>query len=106
MLAALATVQRGTMDLRRPGDREALTSWLDTLDTHLYRLHLITGCEDCLTALQMINQLRTEAATNSQVQDPQDPASLQELAGQLYRVLKRLHPDSGTGQRKSSDLQT
>ena len=76
MPADLVTVQRVTLDLRRPGDREALTSWLDTVDTHLYRLHLITGGEDYLTALRMIDQLRDGAAATSQVLDP---ASLQEL---------------------------
>lgn len=98
----LVTMQRGTLNLRRLGDRLALTGWLNTVDTHLYRLYLITGSQDFLMALSTIGRLRDEAATHSRVLKP---SSLQELIGQLHRVLEHLHPEAGTGQHKRWDLQ-
>ena len=56
----LAVRRPGVLNTKLEDHKTALQGWLDTLDSHLYRLYLITGKDDFAKALPLIRRLREE----------------------------------------------
>ena len=82
----LAVRRLGVLNTKLENHKAALQDWFDTLDSHLYRLYLITGKDDFAKALPLIRRLREETAavdgtSLDQVQ------GLQELGQQLNHVM-------------------
>ncbi|GEO43627.1 hypothetical protein SAE02_77750 [Skermanella aerolata] len=82
----LAVRRLGVLNTKLENHKAALQGWFDTLDSHLYRLYLITGKDDFAKALPLIRRLREEttAVDGTSLDQVQ---GLQELTRQLNHVM-------------------
>ena len=86
MHPTLAVRRLEVLQTRLEIQKTTLPGWLETLDTHLYRLYLMTGNDDFLLALPVINRLRGEAETLS-AHDQTALEAIEEFGEQLRRIV-------------------
>ena len=86
MHPTLAVRRLEVLQTRLESQKLTLLGWLETLDTHLYRLYLITGNKDFLVALPIIERLRGETET-LKIHDQTASKAMEELGEQLRRIL-------------------
>lgn len=100
----LAVRRLGVLNTKLENHKQALHSWFDTLDSHLYRLYLITGQDDFTKALPLIRCLREEttAADGTSLDQVE---GLQELARQLRHVMGVLADQAETWSVSEPDPQ-
>lgn len=68
------------------GHKAATFGWLDTFNSHLYRLYLLTGNDEFLKVLPVIEQLDDEIAAAGAHCPEQSPA-LRQLTEQLHHLM-------------------
>lgn len=100
----LAVRRPGVLNTKLEDHKTALQGWLDTLDSHLYRLYLITGRDDFAKALPLIRRLREEttAVDGTSLEQAQ---GLQELGEQLRHLMLTLVDERETPAQAGYDLQ-
>ena len=96
----LAVRRLGVLNTKLENHKAALQDWFDTLDSHLYRLYLITGKDDFAKALPLVRRLREEttAVDGTSLDQAQ---GLQELTRQLNHVMRALSDQAETWSESS-----
>ena len=85
MYPHLTARQLDVLHIQVEEHKASLLSWLETIDSHMYWLYLISGNDTCLMILPVTNRLRermTMIAENSSDMIPE----MQELAKSLSRI--------------------
>ncbi|GEO43549.1 hypothetical protein SAE02_76970 [Skermanella aerolata] len=100
----LAVRRPGVLNTKMEDHKAALQGWFDTLDSHLYRLYLITGRDDFAKALPLIRRLREETAAVDGTSLDQ-AQGLQELGEQLRHLMLTLVDERETPAQAGYDLQ-